>query len=91
MCKKNQFKYCPSKIDPCMSRLIKLLELFLKKGYKTVGCCCGHGKYPMTLLVKSNGVVIDFFSGKIIPRKKRFYKRDREGYYYIPESIKRKV
>ena len=85
MCKKKQFRYCPSEVDECMKRVIPMLNLYLKKGYKTVACCCGHGKYPMTLLVKCNGVVIDFFSGEIIPRKRNFYKKDKQGYYFIPE------
>ncbi len=75
------------RIDPCMKRLIPLMNLYLKKGYKTVACCCGHEKYPKTLLVECNGVVIDWFSGKIIPRKKKFYKKDSEGFYYIPETL----
>ena len=27
----------------------------------------------------------DLISGKDIPRRKRFYKRDKDGYFYIPE------
>lgn len=87
MCKKKQFKYCPSEIDSCMRNLIKMLNLHLKKPYKIVACCCGHGKYPSTLLVENKGVVIDFFSGNIIPRKRNFYKKDGEGYYFIKECV----
>jgi len=29
----------------------------------------------------------ELFSGKIIPRKIKFYKKDKQGYYYIPETI----
>jgi len=85
MCEKKQFKYCPSEIDECMRNFVKLINLHLKEGQKTVASCCGHGIYPMTLLIKCNGITIDFFSGNVIPRKKKFYKKDSKGYYYIPE------
>jgi len=56
---------------------------------KTVACCCGHGKYPMTIIVKHNsGDVFDLLSECDIPRTRNFYKRDKEGYYYIPEVSK---
>lgn len=87
MCKKKQFKYCPSEIDECMKGIIRFLNMYLVKGYKSVACCCGHGKYPMTLLIRGNGVVMDMFSGRYIPRKRNFYKKDEEGYYYIPETL----
>ena len=87
MCNKKQFKYCPSEIDECMKRVIQMLSIILKDGRETVSCCCGHGKYPMTLLVRSGGVVIDIFSGEIIPRKRNYYKKDKQGYYFIPETL----
>ena len=90
MCKKKQFRYCPSEVDECMKTFIPLLNLCLAENHKTVACCCGHGRYPMTLLVRSNKVVIDLFSGEIIPRKRNFYKKDKKGYHYIPEVSKEK-
>jgi len=87
MCKKKQFKYCPSKIDECMHYLIVELNL---RGIKTYACCCGHGKYPLTIVVKCGFGFYDLVSGESIPRKKRFYKKDKQGYYYIPETIKKK-
>lgn len=56
----------------------------------TVACCCGHGKYPMSIVIRDNLGVYELFSGKEIPRKKKFYKRDGDGYYYIPEVSKPK-
>ena len=85
MCKKVDHGKNPNnRIDKCMRPLIKLLE---KDGYKNiVACCCGHCKYPMTIIVKlSNGLHQELFTGIHILRKKKFYKRDDEGYYYIPE------
>ena len=69
-----------------MKPLIKALN---KEGYKTKACCCGHGKYPMTIVMwHPNLYYFDFISGKIIHREKRFYTRDKQGYYYIKEVIK---
>ena len=86
MCKKTQFKYCPSTIDSCMTELILTLRYY---GVPTVACCCGHGKYPMTIVIgASRESFKDLISNKEIPRKKRFYKKDKQGYYYIPEVIK---
>ncbi len=84
MCKKIQFKYCPSKIDKCMINIIDFLKL---NGIITLACCCGHDKYSMSIICKWEGVNIDIISYKEIPRKKKFYKKDKQGYYYIPELI----
>ncbi len=87
MCKKKQFKYCPSEIDDCMVSLIEYLKR--NKFLETLGCCCGHGKYPMSVIVKNkHGLIYDLISFKVVPRKKMFYKKDKLGYYYIPETLK---
>ncbi|MCH7828142.1 MAG: hypothetical protein IIC75_09285 [Bacteroidetes bacterium] len=89
MCKKKQFKYCASEIDECMKRIIIMLNLYLKKGYETVACCCGHGKYDQSIMIKDKkGTIFDLVSNSIIPRKRNFYRRDKQGYYYIPEVRK---
>lgn len=61
----------------------------LKERFKinTVACCCGHNKYPMTILIKDDVGVYDLFSGADIPRKRNFYKKDKKGVYYIPEAL----
>lgn len=83
MCKfnpKNDSRF----IDPCMKKILWLINN--KTNYKTLSCCCGHGKYPMTIVVtRGYGDPIEYFSDKFIPRKKRFYKKDKQGFYYIPE------
>ena len=84
MCKFNP-KNDSRRIDPCMKNLIDFLKL---NGIKTLSCCCGHGKYPMTIICKWGGNIIEIFSYKEIPRKSRFYKKDKHGVYYIPETIK---
>ena len=74
-----------NRIDPCMRWKIEMLNnhLFLNT---PVACCCGHGNYPETIVVKNREREIwELNSGIKIPRKKRFYRRDSEGYYFIPE------
>ncbi len=71
------------RLDKCMKQIIDFLW---HRDIDTVACCCGHNKYPMTILAKTkNRFVIEIFSGKIIPRSRNFYSKDSEGYYYIPE------
>ena len=73
------------RLDNCMVNIIWFLN---NHGCKTLGCCCGHGKYPMTIVHESpNGKRWELFSGVEIPRKARFYLKDKEGYYYIPEVV----
>ena len=89
MCKLNR-KNDSRRIDPCIKNLIKNLKLALNGDYELLASCCGHGKYPMTLIVGvgiSGRMRWDLVSGKYISRKKRFYKKDKQGYYYIPEVI----
>lgn len=92
MCKKTQFKYCPSTIDKCMRDYIKMIHKILLTKYVTKSCCCGHGKYPRTVVIglkKGESNCFELISGKMIYRTKRFYKKDKEGYYFIPEVIEK--
>jgi hypothetical protein len=85
MCKfnpKNDSRF----IDPCIKVLIDSLQHF---GIETLSCCCGHGKYPMTIVVKSGYGPFELVSGTPIPRKKKFYFKDKQGVYYIPETLKK--
>lgn len=83
MCEWN--KHGNSRIDPCM---LKIIEFFAYHGIKTIACCCGHGKYPPTIVVRHFYCGKEVFSGKEIDRRRCFYKKDSEGHYYIPETIK---
>ena len=85
MCKK--LKGIHNRIDKCMKPLIEFLS---EHDFHTVACCCGHNKYPMTIVVKSEYYqkYYELLSDIDIPRKRNFYKRDKQGYYYIPEVIK---
>lgn len=87
MCKKKQFRYCPSEIDECMRNVVGIIDESINT-ISVVACCCGHGKYNMTILIRDDftGKVYDLVSGVTVPRKRNFYKRDKRGYYYIPET-----
>lgn len=87
MCKWS--KWGDTRIDPCMREIVK----FLKEKHTIVACCCGHSRYPMTIVVKE-GVTdglkrtilfTEIFSGIVFEPRKKIYKRDEQGYYYIPE------
>ncbi len=82
MCKfnpKNDSRF----INPCMKEILEHIH------GNVVACCCGHGKYPMTIVKKmgleTSPYFIEIVSGKIIPRKKKYYKKNKQGVYYIPE------
>jgi len=83
MCK----AHSPRKIDKCMKPILGVLESYAKN-YKVLACCCGHGKYPMTIVFNAGYGNWELFSDEEIPRKKRFYLKDKDGYYFIPEAIK---
>jgi hypothetical protein len=66
---------------------MRTLKLILDKNHKIVACCCGHGKHPMSIIVRDKyGNHFDTVSGTLINRKRRFYKKDDGGYYHIPET-----
>jgi len=79
----------PRRMDPEMIEAIKILN---GEGVKTLGCCCGHGKYKPTIVIRSvMGIIVELLSGEIILRKKKFYKYDKKtGCYYIPEVHNKK-
>lgn len=76
------------RLDECMRNLIAMLSGMLDSNYRTVASCCGHGKYPMSIIIRNClGGYFELFSGTPIMRIRRFYRRDSEGIYYIPELI----
>lgn len=91
MCKK--LKGCGRRIDPCMKRLIDFINTH--PNIETIASCCGHGKYNMTIVIKEktgmDGKWIwktkELLSEMEISRKRRFYIKDKQGYYYIPETL----
>ena len=88
MCMKRVYiKTSNTQIDICMRPLINFLN---SCDYKTVACCCGHGRYPITVVVEYLGNFRELFTNIHLPRTRRFYKKDKEGYYYIPETLRGK-
>jgi len=88
MCKKTNYKTSNPRVDKCMRDCISALEAMSHRSsyIRVVACCCGHGKYPRTIVMgNSAGTRWELLTGIMIPRKRKFYKRDSEGYYYIPE------
>jgi hypothetical protein len=90
MCRKIIYKTSHKQIDECIRPLIKFLN---DCDYTTVASCCGHGRYPITVVVDESypgikPVFIELFSGKTIPRTRRFYSRDSKGFYFIKEVSK---
>jgi hypothetical protein len=77
-----KFKNKYLRLDSCMADLISKLN---NQGKETLACCCGHEKYEKTVVCRFHGKNIELFSGIEIPRQKRFYIRDKEGIYHIPE------
>ena len=86
MCKKTNYKIPNPRIDKCLRNLIEILQC---RGVVTVASCCGHNKYPMSIVIKqgfeNKPYNFEIMSGKVIPRKRNIYNRDEQGYYFIPE------
>ena len=77
-------------IDKCMRNLIEFINKHSNM-LKVRACCCGHYKYPMSIIVENLQTegIYELMSGRHIPGKRKFYKRDKQGYYYIQEGILR--
>jgi len=74
------------RVDKCMVDIVNTINEYTL--YETLGCCCGHGIYPMSIVVRDkSGYKFDLMSGKEVPRKTRYYVTDDKGFYYIPEII----
>jgi hypothetical protein len=90
MCDK--LSYCNPRIDKCLIEEINCLNMI--KSLKTLASCCGHGKYDPTIVIKDhNGNIFDYYSNKSLKPKKRnrYYKKDNEGFYFIPEIVKNDI
>lgn len=95
MCEKIISKSCARNIDPCLIDEIDIVRQFPRfdSRFKILMSCCGHKKYLRSLVVqnKGSGAVFEWYTGVSLTRTKRrdsrapFYKRDKEGHYYLPE------
>lgn len=86
MCDK--LPYNNPRIDICLRELIKKIN---NVQYRTLASCCGHKKYNPTIIIKNKatGYISELYTGKElgVRKRNRYYKKDMEGYYYIPELI----
>ena len=77
MCElKKYHKKSNTQIDKCMKNMIYFLKLYLQPKFEVLACCCGHGKYPMTIICrekKLSAKAFDLVSDTWIPRKRNFY------------------
>ena len=87
----NKLPYCNPRIDECLIPIINFLNN--SNDLKTLSSCCGHGAYNPTIVVKDKtSNIFEVYSGIILTPKKRnrYYRKDNDGFYYIPEVIKTK-
>jgi hypothetical protein len=87
MCQK--LPYCARRIDPCIKDEVESINNNPK--YRTLLCCCGHHIYEKTIICfnRKTKDVFEWYSGIVlshgIRKRKRYYKKDKKGFYYIPE------
>ena len=84
--------YCSRKIDPCIQELVHRINTTWKGIFETVSSCCGHGKYPTTVVVRNvlSGYYFEWFSKvRVVPKGKKklmIYKKDgprKRDYYFL--------
>lgn len=87
MCEKKP--YCNREIDACLKKTVKRINKYSQ--YKTLLCCCGHEKYNPTIIIqhKQTKDIFELFTKLPLPfrKRKRYYRKDKEGFYFIPEII----
>lgn len=82
-------KYGTFRIDPCLVKTIK--EINDRGMFRTLASCCGHKKYRHTIVVmnRETKLVLEYYTGAYLSKGKRkgnrYYKKDSEGYYFLPE------
>lgn len=89
MCDK--LRYNNPRIDNCLKKMVERLNKL--SNFKTLASCCGHDVYNATIVMKDKkGDVFELFSRRKLEVKKRnrYYKKDINGFYYIPEIYIRK-
>lgn len=75
------------KVDACLENLLVVVSRLHYYRGRIVASCCGHGRYPRTILFRLRGEVRDLRTRRTIPRKRRFYQKDEEGFYFVPEIL----
>ena len=83
----NKLPYCNPRIDKCMRETVERIN---KEGtYRTLASCCGHGKFPKTIVVKEKETknILEYYT-KIrlqVKKRNRYYRKDKDGFYFIPK------
>lgn len=89
VCKK--LPYSNPRIDSCLQD--EIIEINRSIDMKTIASCCGHGKYPKSIIIIffHSHRVFELFSEVFLGLRKRkgnrYYKKDAKGFYFIPEVI----
>lgn len=77
-------------IDSCIADIVDVIN---KSGrFHTLGSCCGHGIYPVTIVVRDAlfpQMAMDYATRIPIPRKRHFYRRDASGIHFLPEDAEK--
>jgi len=87
MCDK--LPYENPRIDTCLRKIVD--EINNGEKFHTVASCCGHGKYPATIVIRDiNGYIYEYYSRQLLDKAKkhRYYRKDKQGYYYISQIMK---
>ena len=68
MCKTHN----PRRIDKCLTNLLLILKYATK--YDVVASCCGHNKYPMTIVCRTrkSKSILEIMNMIELPMKKRY-------------------
>lgn len=72
------------RLDPCIVSLIQVLN---DDGIRTLACCCGHDRYEPTVVATDGKKIYEVGTGIVIPRIRRFYSKDKDGFFFIPECV----
>jgi len=60
------------------------------EGFTTLASCCGHGKYPRTVvMLNAFGVVMEYYTKDLLFKQKqhRYYQRDAAGHYHLDPRV----
>lgn len=72
----------------CDGAIRQMLYVLNLHGVHTVGSCCGHGRYPLSIIYNAGlGEYYELMSGQRIMRTRNFYKKDKDGFFYVPEAL----
>jgi len=80
MCEKKP--YCNRKVDECIRDIVTVINRY--GIYRTISSCCGHNKYPRTIIVmdKITKEVKDYDTQTHLSwgkrKRNRYYKKDSE-------------